>query len=1191
MEPKSAAKEAYDRIQQLLNEQDSPEERNWAGLRYEGQADNSMQTPLRSTALTVVSSPAPPTPSTSLVVKERGGVSGESIFLQSFSQEEAFYESMLEYFEHLHFSADKDLTSFASQMEKYGQICQVKYDDVQNISRRLTVGLVSDAEAKQITPTTSLELRVERDLWSLLKLMSFNDVLGIMEDSMEQSRLQSALANLPIVATVPDFVNTAYASDDSMKKSAVLKAWLESAALDKVQELANTVHEPWSDTLHFMKTATSAARGAAKLSITSLHPDGQLLLDKSGVKVLPLVGLDRSDQENLYLYIFQLIRSGQLIKAQQVANDHRMFWLAASLLGVFEHSYEDDNGGVDDGAMDEEQKSSRTPYVRRGNARQPVFTRSCWRYAEKLSEHPDNWVTGSGSAGSDLWSSKAYSRVDALKNDRLVQGINKRSATGSQTSQGMTEVAIYGSLSNHVKVLKTSPLLREWHDQLWVYIKAIHDRQRLRVLHAYRTAKAQRSAYYTGCDEEVIRAEEEVLLWLDQVLGPMGVTDCEMLLSAVPPPSGRNLVSIIYQLQAAVIRGKTGLRSFFEQTIKPLVTNEEEIRGEKRTLYRILSHVALWLRHCPKGVQSALQDGIISDELFYLILQRYIECLTQDHLYHLVAFYCVYLPRGQRIRLYANMLHHLEKSFSQSGGNLDNEEAAKAMDLAQKFFPEDVLDITRSVMEGVAFTSSSEAKQSASLSNSALKSGPTTVAALTGGADKILIASVPALQISSRPLDPVNLQISDQQRQQFESLRWFIMHSEHFGEAIKQINRAIVQAITLIPSQSTQSSSASVHPIIENARLLKLIVEEFVPSDLIQGGYDYLTKQEKTLKEDLQSRLYERHVLSSSLPANRQISLPDWEEDEKKQLEVMTTRKESWESDVAKLCFWKRLLKTVKTYTEFQSACSAYCLQKARLFGSPEIAEQSLQKAHNDLSDLAEQLVHLIRELLTTSPLIDVIASQEYASKMDGYRALWVASRLSGEKMAIISLESVSKILNAPKGGASGSGRDGLVQEITSVSKELAQQIAKTNATTSLESVFKTVQQKLSSHLSQVVENGELVSILSHLKQSLHGLKDVESEGDLSGTMLFFLLNTIAQTCLVMGAIFENLDSETGYKQAYAWYHKVVHLTNLIASDVSTLKLYSLIARDDLEKVMKMVYLASVKKLEMERGPRAIRWF
>ncbi len=373
------------------------------------------------------------------------------------------------------------------------------------------------------------EVKAERDLWSLLEILSMSDLLGDVSEEDAELSLNQALLALPVTASVPDFVNAAYSSDSRIKKGAVLKEWIERAAVDRVVDCPAPRALPGSDTLaRILKEQQSNGRtnssGGHKQLVQSLHPDAQLQADGG---VLPLDGVDRLDQELLLKTVWQLIRSGQILKAQQTAADHRVYWLAASLQGVASHCHKRVMLSDIDQSAAQDRENVEVGVARIGNLKQPVWARTCWKHASRLAGNPENWNSQVTHA-----KGQAHLAYDAAMYSSSRAGVKPK----DDSLAGVLELSIYAALSNHTKVLKESPLLSSWHDRAWVYLKAAHERDLSKVLHRYRCIKSAHSSLYPGCGMAVIAAERELLDWSKAELGHISTGSCAEVFNRAPPP-------------------------------------------------------------------------------------------------------------------------------------------------------------------------------------------------------------------------------------------------------------------------------------------------------------------------------------------------------------------------------------------------------------------------------------------------------------------------------------------------------------------------------------------------------------------------------------------------------------------------------------------------------------------------------
>ena len=675
--------------------------------------------------------------------------------------------------------------------------------EIEQTVRRFQASQLSTA------PYQQSELRAckaERDLWSLLDFLSMSDLLIDIDESACEQSLHAALEDLPLSASIPDFINTAYAADLRLKKGAVLKEWVERAATDRITDAPAPRGDPWDDTLtrlvreqRLRRTGTGrgvvgrlglldtpggslpspagfdASADGEKCKVGSMHPDAQISPD--GL-VLALDGVDQLDQEVLLKAVWQLLRAGMVVRAQEIAAEHRLYWLAASLQGVASHYYKpatvglrddsDGHGGYDADTYDDAVGADVCCGVTRiGNLKQPIWSRTCWKHADRLSGNSGNMREkavpgrgGIGGYGAFLTATTGFSAAPT--------------SNGSNNSlSGVLEMSIYAALSNNTKVLSTSPLISCWQDSLWIYLKAVHERNLATIVHRYRCTKAAHSSLYAGCDLAVLSAEREILDWGKPTIGHMSTGNCVQIFNTVPPPcapsagtssfrtmpgtagiTGGTAEAKILQLQAAVMEGTSGIVNHIEGVMIPflervasssagsLFSTDDVVAVDENTaqLLRVYCHFAIWLKHSPgsspssslPGVQFVPLKDIIPDDAMYLAVEMYVQHLIRSKQRSLVALYAAYLNRPRRIQSYALLLQSLQTSslshhqHHQEQLGLDHDiedrnsrqvsliqqqshaasgqsaEAAEMLQLAQAFFPADVLDITRFVVESTA---------------------------------------------------------------------------------------------------------------------------------------------------------------------------------------------------------------------------------------------------------------------------------------------------------------------------------------------------------------------------------------------------------------------------------------------------------------------------------------------------------
>lgn len=571
------------------------------------------------------------------------------------------------------------------------------------------------------------ELKAERDFWALLEILTKAKLLYDIDetecDSKLDKTLKDSLRNLDVAATtsISSIVEQAYTVDDRVKKGAVLKEWIEKAASDSVSAIAPTYREPWSATLErILRSGNGNGNGISHNHaplVCSIDPDGQFLSEEP-LELIPLDGVDRLDQESLLKYIWQLIRCGLIVEAQKAAATHGVYWLVASLLGVaynklpelspLEKSSEE---------MVESFENDDVVFLSRvGNQRQPLWLRTCWRYADRLASNPKNL-----SASAVVGTSTPF--PFSLSSPPLKKNRNEDSLVG------ILEASIYAALSNNTKVLMRSPVISTWQDRVWILLKAVHERDTLKIIHRYRCLKAQLSSFFPGCSDAIIAAETELLDLCEHDIGHMSTADCKYLLQRVNPPTKVDGESVILQLQAALMAGKGGLDLFLRGPLTTILKAAKDKPATEWTdfpgnaiVYRLFCHLCMWLRsfsplesssdpRAPsaehKGEAVELKD-LVSDELLFLAIETYVDHLIRTDQPLLVASYVTFLSRSRRISKYAQLLQSLQspqkRRLSRRGqvaalSGIEEGQAPAVLRLANTLFADDVIDITRTVAE------------------------------------------------------------------------------------------------------------------------------------------------------------------------------------------------------------------------------------------------------------------------------------------------------------------------------------------------------------------------------------------------------------------------------------------------------------------------------------------------------------
>ena len=226
------------------------------------------------------------------------------------------------------------------------------------------------------------ECRAERDLWSLLSILKENNLFGLdsrlIDKSDEEFVREYEYKELKEKDMEFSDIWDMLLKDKTnvrILKGFLLKTWLEFAAQDLTVTTPSMNEKPWSATLKKQREyfLSGGASGAGP-SVRYMHPDAQVVgTEGAGRKtLLSLEGVDAFDQVELLRCIWELIRCGDLKRAQEVAFEHQVFWLHSALAGVAEYYYENEEN--------QDEAEEEWQWARVGNVRTPLWHRICRRF-------------------------------------------------------------------------------------------------------------------------------------------------------------------------------------------------------------------------------------------------------------------------------------------------------------------------------------------------------------------------------------------------------------------------------------------------------------------------------------------------------------------------------------------------------------------------------------------------------------------------------------------------------------------------------------------------------------------------------------------------------------------------------------------------------------------------------------------
>lgn len=748
----------------------------------------------------------------------------------------------------------------------------------------------------------------------------------------------------------------------------------------------------WSETLHRI-------RSGHRTMVKQMHPDAQLTVEGD---LLPLEGTDVTDQESAMKLVWQCVRSGQTAQAQLAAKDQGLFWLAASMMGVADEFHELS------ALAQPADCAARVVSVRHGNTKKSNWMNTCFDHSQRVFE--------------------SYQRRSASRGSHAV--VDSRDDRGLHSA--VLEASVFGALSNNAVVLASSPLMSEWPDLLWVAVKTHHDRRMHRVLHGHRLRRARLSTLFPGCAPDELAAEEKYIQRLSKQQGNVPlpragssqahvlsaafcVSVLDMLRHLRPCPAAQSdsgclavdasftLVSL-WRLQAAFIGGLATLKEHVAEMMEYFETETVAVRGKEvrkygrssghNRLLRVYTHVYIWLKAAPVSHQDV--RAIVSDDradCLHTVAQHYVNMLMHHKNRSLVALYCVFLPRAERVHSYVRLMQSLPAStrrIGESGSTVISDapamEATEVLNAAAVYFRGDLGDITRAVVDTArvigfdtpdesrgrrrnaaeyeaeddedarSILSSRDVTDVSDILNSTTKSKKvryetepnrsmtmSTVPDSFGGnkgsvsfsANQSFTGSMTRLKASGQ--NEVAVAVDDADVSRMDTLRWLCIDVQDRPEAVRQANAFIRQL--LLESKGSKTNE------------LRLLLGKILPQDTLAVAKD----------------VYSREVISQS-------SLDDL----------------SWGADYSQLKFWYLIgdaFAAIEAWDvvqrEFQGASKS-------MLGGNSVLQNSLSRFKPKISAACENAVLAISGAIRCS----ADSYEELFDCGDGVRSVWS----SGEK-------------------------------------------------------------------------------------------------------------------------------------------------------------------------------------------------
>lgn len=996
----------------------------------------------------------------------------------------------------------------------------------------------------------SIETRSERDMWQLIDTIYKSGLIKDINEEDENKKIYTELQNIDLTSSINTVIDLSYSKSDSIKKSHRILEWLQKTSEDKVTvppESQDEWSQPWSSSLNAIlqnkdsKSFNKRNSGSSLDNIdyiSNIDPDSQLTNDS---KMLKLYGTDMSDQEFLLTSIWQLIRSGQETLAMNLASAHKVYWLNASLQGVCEPYY-DEEIVISDEMNDE--LGTINIVNRVGNTRKPVWMKTSWKYADALFNNKENIEILSKSSSSNLGSKS------------------------SGTLSGILEMSIYAALSNNTKVLLESPLVKQgsWSDRLWVVSKALHENDVMKVVHTHRNAKFNSSSLYPGCDEHILKAENELICLGDDSLNVKEFNDIFSKDCCKPLEYDANGESFIINLQISIMKGYTAMGEFINNSIASFINKTVEkkiiIPGQNRIL-RIICHYLLWLRYNDNYFEPNFDlKLLVPDSILFSSLECYIDHLILKKQRSLVAIYAYNLNRPRRIKKYAELLQSIPINSAHAA------EADEIIALAHKYFPNDVIEITKTVVEYAKDSSNNFTKISASrtfVDNSSyedmtvevdsntprnvhfdnndsnfLHVEKTNIALtpfknrtstpqtrkppISSSMSKSSVASVfrsksdnnKVVTKMSREADLIPTSISKRDEDQIESLQWLFIRDYLRIEAVKQTNSIITRFMI-----ESRGESTSVKALITK-------YSNYFKETSLGVGKRILNSLEKEIKDTI----FDNETNDKDLA-----------------MEYYDLQYYSWESSICKLRFWQSYIDTLKDIYEWRDELSKFNSElEGTINNTQQHIEMTLGRYNLPIKLLSQKCIDSITRTLKCEPYNDY---DEYSD--NGVYGVWQNAKKNYINLIQFSIKKGKQIVRTRQEKELPQIYHDIINILNEISFTPTKCVNKNNVTIEVVNPLKENIDNID-YIKELAEfckyvevnqddEAKTLSILNTCKQQLIDIRD----GDKVIRMLLVnLFDIYVKICSESATALQRINQLKG---AHYWYSTGIRLHTLVADE------------------------------------------
>ena len=1088
-----------------------------------------------------------------------------------------------------------DMISQASFARNYAVVLQdVMNDNELEYRREETTAALPTRKAS--LSRIQADARAERDLWALAgSLME----AGLLEgDKYEnfQSTVEDIVNRCDPDASIAEVFTVALQNSYRVKKGRVLKDWIEGASRDKLEMFQSPHGANWVETLRKLrgendnssvigssavkvKNSFSIKKGQSAQNmprVSSLHPDAQI--GKDGL-LLQLEGTDAADQEALLKSIWQLVRCGDLIGAQQLASSQDAYWLAASLLGVAD-PYSDPE--------DPEQ-------AHRGNYNRSKWVQTCAKYSTHLNNNKGNQMASSTLDFGAAPFAGAHRKYEIF------------GGPGSGTQTSNLEIGIYAALSNNILCLKNSPLLVSWMDKVWSVLKSAHEADLNEISYVHHVRRNERSKLYPGASTQIIKAEFE----LGEAYRSSGlctdVSHCGELLNYYPPPncteiqkaatitsSGKPTFTaedIFNYLQSAFMGGLKRIQEHVQLTSNIVTRKDLEFSGRARVI-RVYCHLALWMRYSyldASGAPAAISSCITQD-VYCSLVGAYIDHLISQKQRSLVAAYVSCLPQREiRIRKYQELLLSMQSDLEKSQESLGSrtvvldvsgaafEEEREIIRQGGLYFNDlDLLEVCRRVVRDVMMRNDALGVSSIGKAADVSENDDAIFSQLRSSVKRPFMsatATVPTTQ--NKEIDRTDIRC-------IESLRWLLYRPDSRIEAVCQTNNYVNVCLVrmskrdvsdLVVRAETRRGAHATY-LWGEIEKIQYLLNNVMP---VKETLDVCKYQAQEQRQKFEGRQNAQEQLMESTrrlheTKNGKFAPDNW---------IDSVWYQKYTVECSLLLCWQLLMDSLKRLETWNSVMTEYIKTKSTLLGDKSTQYMTLQRFGSRLTGCADDLLASLWKVMFTE--------EDLAPEVTGgLRLVWDKVR-KVKKMELLSTIESLHACTSQRDKAMPTEYDAGVESLLEylrraddheegVERNAFDDEFKQYVTDCISNLQRVDFSKNANGLAGSIDLADdIANSLRKASEILDGLSiGNAAAASMTNLVLSIYINVIKETATALTRI--GLQNE-----ANDWYARGVSLADAIASNDTATQFFSLLRKHHLKSIIGSINECLVSRLTISQ--------